>query len=95
MPSSVLRLVEEREEAIRLGCREDVLASAVPLFFRPGGGEYPAQDGFGWTNGVALALEAATQRLAIDSMPHAYFPGLKLLVAGLPEHEGELARRSS
>ena len=62
-------------EAIRLGCREDVLASAVPLFFRPGGGEYPAQDGFGWTNGVALALEAATQRLAIDSMPHAYFPG--------------------
>jgi alpha,alpha-trehalase len=23
-----------------------------------GGGEYPAQDGFGWTNGVALALEA-------------------------------------
>ena len=27
-----------------------------------GGGEYPAQDGFGWTNGVALALEAAKQR---------------------------------
>ena len=24
-----------------------------------GGGEYPAQDGFGWTNGVALALSAA------------------------------------
>jgi alpha,alpha-trehalase len=23
-----------------------------------GGGEYPAQDGFGWTNGVALALAA-------------------------------------
>ena len=22
-----------------------------------GGGEYPAQDGFGWTNGVYLALE--------------------------------------
>ncbi|MGA0232763.1 MAG: trehalase family glycosidase, partial [Saprospiraceae bacterium] len=21
-----------------------------------GGGEYPVQDGFGWTNGVALAL---------------------------------------
>ena len=40
-----------------------------------GGGEYPAQDGFGWTNGVALALEAATRRLVIDSMPHAYFPG--------------------
>jgi alpha,alpha-trehalase len=26
---------------------------------RAGGGEYPAQDGFGWTNGVALALLAA------------------------------------
>lgn len=25
-----------------------------------GGGEYPAQDGFGWTNGVALALAART-----------------------------------
>ena len=25
---------------------------------RGGGGEYPAQDGFGWTNGVALALAA-------------------------------------
>ena len=24
----------------------------------PGGGEYPTQDGFGWTNGVALALSA-------------------------------------
>jgi alpha,alpha-trehalase len=23
-----------------------------------GGGEYPTQDGFGWTNGVALALMA-------------------------------------
>jgi alpha,alpha-trehalase len=22
-----------------------------------GGGEYPAQDGFGWTNGVYLALD--------------------------------------
>lgn len=26
-----------------------------------GGGEYPAQDGFGWTNGVALALSATAQ----------------------------------
>ena len=25
---------------------------------RAGGGEYPTQDGFGWTNGVALALAA-------------------------------------
>ena len=30
-----------------------------------GGGEYPAQDGFGWTNGVALALEAATRRTPV------------------------------
>lgn len=35
---------------------------------RAGGGEYPNQDGFGWTNGVALALSAraAAQR---DSVP--------------------------
>jgi len=25
---------------------------------RAGGGEYPTQDGFGWTNGVGLALSA-------------------------------------
>lgn len=30
---------------------------------RAGGGEYPTQDGFGWTNGVALAL-AAQERAA-------------------------------
>jgi alpha,alpha-trehalase len=32
---------------------------------KAGGGEYPTQDGFGWTNGVALALcgEAAQARL--------------------------------
>ena len=24
-----------------------------------GGGEYPNQDGFGWTNGVYLAMQAA------------------------------------
>ena len=28
----------------------------VDLTRRAGGGEYPTQDGFGWTNGVALAL---------------------------------------
>jgi alpha,alpha-trehalase len=27
---------------------------------RAGGGEYPAQDGFGWTNGVAMALLSDT-----------------------------------
>lgn len=32
-----------------------------------GGGEYPAQDGFGWTNGVALALEARARRSATHS----------------------------
>ncbi|HEX9108812.1 MAG TPA: trehalase family glycosidase, partial [Longimicrobiales bacterium] len=30
---------------------------------RAGGGEYPNQDGFGWTNGVALALAGAAPRL--------------------------------
>jgi alpha,alpha-trehalase len=30
----------------------------VDLTRRAGGGEYPTQDGFGWTNGVALALGA-------------------------------------
>jgi alpha,alpha-trehalase len=30
----------------------------VDIDRRAGGGEYPAQDGFGWTNGVALALLA-------------------------------------
>jgi alpha,alpha-trehalase len=30
----------------------------VDLTRRAGGGEYPTQDGFGWTNGVALALLA-------------------------------------
>lgn len=29
---------------------------------RAGGGEYPTQDGFGWTNGVALALGAQEKR---------------------------------
>jgi alpha,alpha-trehalase len=28
----------------------------VDLQRRAGGGEYPAQDGFGWSNGVALVL---------------------------------------
>jgi alpha,alpha-trehalase len=33
----------------------------VDLSRPAGGGEYPAQDGFGWTNGVALALAAQEQ----------------------------------
>ncbi len=36
-----------------------------------GGGEYPTQDGFGWTNGVALALlaqEGGMRRRACDSV---------------------------
>jgi alpha,alpha-trehalase len=31
---------------------------------RAGGGEYPTQDGFGWTNGVALALSAQERAAA-------------------------------
>jgi alpha,alpha-trehalase len=33
----------------------------VDLNRRAGGGEYPTQDGFGWSNGVALALTAQTR----------------------------------
>ena len=33
----------------------------VDLTRRAGGGEYPTQDGFGWTNGVGLALAAQVQ----------------------------------
>jgi alpha,alpha-trehalase len=33
----------------------------VDLSRQAGGGEYPNQDGFGWTNGVALALSAQEQ----------------------------------
>jgi len=33
----------------------------VDLTRQAGGGEYPNQDGFGWTNGVALALSAQAQ----------------------------------
>jgi alpha,alpha-trehalase len=36
----------------------------VDLNRRAGGGEYPTQDGFGWTNGVALALAAQGKRPA-------------------------------
>jgi alpha,alpha-trehalase len=30
--------------------------NVVDLNLEAGGGEYPSQDGFGWTNGVLLAL---------------------------------------
>ncbi|MDB4881920.1 MAG: hypothetical protein JWL95_686, partial [Gemmatimonadetes bacterium] len=38
---------------------------------RAGGGEYPAQDGFGWTNGVAQAMAA---QLRAQSAPAAARP---------------------
>jgi alpha,alpha-trehalase len=34
-----------------------------------GGGEYPNQDGFGWTNGVALALSAQARRTTPPTPP--------------------------
>lgn len=34
-----------------------------------GGGEYPLQDGFGWTNGVVMALHAARQEETESSTP--------------------------
>ena len=30
-----------------------------------GGGEYPTQDGFGWTNGVAISLKKALEKLEL------------------------------
>ena len=40
----------------------------VDLERRAGGGEYPTQDGFGWTNGVASAL-AADRRAGVEAEP--------------------------
>jgi alpha,alpha-trehalase len=40
----------------------------MDLTRRAGGGEYPTQDGFGWTNGVALALIA--QQALTRGTPH-------------------------
>ncbi len=36
---------------------------------RAGGGEYPAQDGFGWTNGVAQAMSAQERRRPASPAP--------------------------
>ena len=35
-----------------------------------GGGEYPNQDGFGWTNGVALALSAQLAKTPAPAPAH-------------------------
>jgi alpha,alpha-trehalase len=45
----------------------DVVDPARPA----GGGEYPTQDGFGWTNGVALALLAQEAGRASPPTPSA------------------------
>ena len=42
----------------RATCRMMEKYDVADLTRRAGGGEYPAQDGFGWTNGVAIALLA-------------------------------------
>ena len=42
----------------------------VDLSRRAGGGEYPTQDGFGWTNGVALALGGQEHRGQSDRTGH-------------------------
>jgi alpha,alpha-trehalase len=41
----------------------------VDLSKRAGGGEYPTQDGFGWTNGVALALSAQQDSVGAPPPP--------------------------
>jgi len=42
----------------------------VDLSRRAGGGEYPTQDGFGWTNGVALALGSQEHRQQENRTSH-------------------------
>lgn len=65
-----------------------------------GGGEYPTQDGFGWTNGVALAL-AAQLRARGDAMrasPGGYTHGVgspNYRERLLPERAHSFARVSS
>src|SRR5207237_8168691 len=56
----------------------------VDLHRRAGRGEYPTQDGFGWTNGVALAL--VSQRIQT--------PRPTAATAGPPSHEGRPRCRS-
>jgi len=41
--------------------------NVVDTHLEAGGGEYPGQDGFGWTNGVLLALKARGQIEATSS----------------------------
>jgi alpha,alpha-trehalase len=38
--------------------------NVIDLELEAGGGEYPGQDGFGWTNGVLIALLRGLDRQA-------------------------------
>jgi alpha,alpha-trehalase len=55
---------------------------------RAGGGEYPTQDGFGWTNGVALALSAqeraARRSGALPTQVPAQLPSRGIAGADVP-----------
>lgn len=44
--------------------------NVVDTATKAGGGEYPAQDGFGWTNGVYLGLNNWMQNLSSKNAPH-------------------------
>lgn len=57
----------------------------VDLNRRAGGGEYPTQDGFGWSNGVALALAAYQRDRARPAVA---------VVRGAAQYKGALSRRS-
>jgi alpha,alpha-trehalase len=66
----------------------------VDLSRRAGGGEYPTQDGFGWSNGVALALaaqerEARARRVGVRGEDERMLP-----VAGRPIHRTGTEQRS-
>lgn len=43
--------------------------NVIDTTLHAGGGEYPLQDGFGWTNGVALAFEGILKRQALVLEP--------------------------
>ena len=64
----------------------------VDLSRRAGGGEYPTQDGFGWTNGVALSL-SAQERAQRDTIP-TRVPELDGRAAATRQADSDFASRA-
>jgi alpha,alpha-trehalase len=67
----------------------------VDVSRRAGGGEYPTQDGFGWTNGVALALavgSASLRRAAPSPGSRPWYSRVRPASALQPPTPGESGR---